>query len=125
MDSLGKARIFSTLDVRFAYWSIGIDDLQKYKATFTAHHAKYRFFGMPFWSEDCPENAGLRDGHYTVQCFKELFSLIYLEDVFVFSKHVKEQRVCVWTMIRQLLRAGRSLKLKKCFFEDCIDYLVT
>jgi hypothetical protein len=47
IDSLGKAKIFSTLDANSGVWQIPIDDSSKDKTTFTCHSDTFIFKRMP------------------------------------------------------------------------------
>jgi Reverse transcriptase (RNA-dependent DNA polymerase) len=85
IDSLGDARIFSTLDFNSGYWQIPVDPADRSKTTFTSHEGLYWFLIMPF---------GLRNAPATFQRFVDISlagmtwktCLLYLDDIIVFSK---------------------------------------
>ena len=58
IDSLGDARIFSTLDCNCGYWQIPMKPDARDKTTFTCHEGTYRSTRMPF---------GLRNATATFQ----------------------------------------------------------
>lgn len=50
--------------------------------------------------------------------------MVYLEDIIIFWKNIKEHLGNVETLHSLLENAGRKIKLKKCFFiHDLIEYL--
>lgn len=56
---------------------------------------------------------------------KQQFAILYLKDIIIFWRSVEKYLDHVLTVLGLLLRAGVSLKLKKCFFfNDRIDYLI-
>jgi Reverse transcriptase (RNA-dependent DNA polymerase) len=89
MDSLGDARIFSTLDCNSGYWQIPVDPADRAKTTFTSHEGLYWFLRMPF---------GLRNAPVTFQRFVDITLAgltwktchVYLDDIIVFSKTAEE-----------------------------------
>lgn len=48
LDTLGKARYFSTLDLCSGYWQVELDEDSHQKSAFTTHHGLFEFFKMPF-----------------------------------------------------------------------------
>ena len=50
IDSLGKARLFTTLDALWGYWQVPIAERDRYKTTFTSHMGTFRYKRMPFCS---------------------------------------------------------------------------
>ena len=85
IDSLGDAKIFTTLDCNSGYWQIPVRPEDREKTTFTSHEGLYWFLRMPF---------GLRNAPATFQRFVDITlsgltwktCLVYLDDIIVFSK---------------------------------------
>jgi Reverse transcriptase (RNA-dependent DNA polymerase) len=83
INSLGKAKFFSTLDANSVFWQIPLDDSSKDKTTFTCHSGTFRFKRMPF---------GLINAPATFQRAMDVilsgvlwkFALVYLDDIIVF-----------------------------------------
>jgi hypothetical protein len=65
IDSLGDAKIFTTLDCNSGYWQIPVrpEDREKTTFTFTSHEGRYWFLRMPF---------GLRNAPATLQRFVDI-----------------------------------------------------
>ena len=85
LDLLGDAGIFSTFDCNSGYWQISVATEDRDKTTFITHMGTFRHVRMPF---------GLRNAQATFQRALDIIlsgvrwqtSLIYLDDVIVFSK---------------------------------------
>jgi transposase InsO family protein len=123
IDSLGDARVFSTLDCNSGYWQIPVRPEDREKTTFTSHDGLYWFLRMPF---------GLRNAPATFQRFVDITlsgltwksCLVYLDDIIVFSRTPEEHMKHLDAVLHRLYRAGLTLNLKKChFFKDKVDYL--
>jgi Reverse transcriptase (RNA-dependent DNA polymerase) len=54
IDSLGDARVFSTLDCNSGYWQIPVNPGDREKTTFTSHEGLYKFLRMPFGLRNAP-----------------------------------------------------------------------
>jgi Reverse transcriptase (RNA-dependent DNA polymerase) len=111
-DSLGDATIFSTLDCNSGYWQIPVHPDYRAKTTFTSYEGLYRFLRMPF---------GLRNAPATFQRFVDItlaglnwkISLVYLDDIIIFSKTKEEHLEHLDAVLHRLYRAGLSLNLKQ------------
>ena len=122
LDTLGDAAIFSTLDCNRGYWQIPVAEADTDKTTFTCHEGYYRFKRMPFGLCNAPATfqgtlnillAGLR--------WKSC--LVYLDDIFVFSRSIEDHFKHLGEIFAILKEAGLSLKLRKCkFFTKTVDY---
>jgi hypothetical protein len=129
IDSLGDAKIFTTLDCNSGYWQIPVRPEDQEKNTFTSHEGLYWvylyvwFLRMPF---------GLRNAPATFQRFVDITlsgltwnnCLVYLDDIIVFSKTLSEHMAHLDALLHRLYRAGLTLNLNKCqFFKETVDYL--
>ena len=123
IDSLGDARIFSTLDCNSGYWQIPVSPADKEKTTFTSHEGLFQFLRMPF---------GLKNAPATFQRFVDItlagltwkVCLVYLDDIIVYSRSREDHLAHLDEVLHRLYRAGLSLNLKKChFFRSEVSYL--
>ena len=126
LDSLGDAAVFTTLDCNSGYWQVPIAPKDRDKTTFKTHLGTYRHLRMPF---------GLRNAPVTFQrALDTILSgvrwqtcLIYLDDMIIFFKDIKDIKSHlghVDEILTLLGQAGSTLKLKKCeFFQPRVDYL--
>ena len=123
IDSLGEARLFTTLDALWGYWQVPIAERDRVKTTFTSHMGTFRYKRMPF---------GLRNAPATFQRALDIIlsgvrwktCLVYIDDVVIFWKTEEEHSAQVSHVLTLLEEAGVKLKLKKCFFfHQRVEYL--
>ena len=85
IDSLGEARLFTTLDEMWGYWQVPIAEGDRDKTTFTSHMVTFRYKRMSF---------GIRNAPATFQRALDIIlsgarwktCLVYIEDVVIFSR---------------------------------------
>lgn len=83
---LGKAKYFSTLDLRSWYWQVALDEADKEKAAFTCHLGLFQFRVMPFGLANAP---GIFQ-QLIVLGGCESFAMAYLDDILIFSETVEQ-----------------------------------
>ena len=123
IDSIGDAAIFTTVGRNSGYWHIPVAPEDRDKTKFTTHMGTFRHLRMPF---------GLKEALHTFQRALDiilfgvrwLICLLYLDDVFVFSRTHEEHAEHLDTVLGMLRTAGISLTPKKCsFFRPNVHYL--
>src|SRR5688572_12303064 len=83
--------IFTTLDLAAAYWQIKLRNKNKLKIAFLMRQNQYQFRVMPFGLNNAPAtfqklmNKILRPYLYK-------FCIVYLDNIIIFSKNVKEHK---------------------------------
>ena len=115
IDSLRKARLFTTMDALWGYWQVPIAERDLDKTTFTSHLGTFRYKRMPF---------GLRNAPATFQRALDIIlsgvrwktCRVYIDGVVIFSKKEEEHFARASHVLTLLEEAGVKLKLKKCFF---------
>jgi transposase InsO family protein len=123
IDSLGEAKVFSTLDCNCGYWQIPVDSADQDKTTFTSHEGLFRFKRMPFGLMNAPATFQ-RVVDMTLSGLNWKICLVYLDDIIVFSPSYEEHIRDLDIVLGRLYGAGLSLKLKKCFFfKETVNYL--
>ena len=80
IDSLGKAKWFSTLDANCGYWQIEMDERDKPKTAFTAHCGTYRYVRMPFGLKNAPATFQ-RALDLILAGFRWKSCIVYIDDV--------------------------------------------
>lgn len=123
IDSRGEATFFSAPDARSGYWQVEMEDENRDKTAITLHDDLYRFVRMPIGLMNAPGTIQ-RTMEGILASIKWQFALVYLDDIFIFSK-VPEKHVNHFKhMLTLPQRAGVTSKLEKCsFFTDTINYL--
>ena len=123
IDSLGDARVFSTLDCNAGYWQIPVAEEDKYLTAFKCHTGAWKCVRLPF---------GLCNAAATFQRAMDMIlagvkwqiCLVHLEDVIVFSRSPEEHLQHLYEVLTQLGKAGVTLKASKChFFQEEVEYL--
>jgi len=123
IDSLGEAKVFSTLDCNAGYWQVLIADGDREKTAFVCHKGAYHYKWMPFGLTNAPATFQ-RALDIILSGVKWQSCLVYLNDVIVYSK-TPEAHVQHLDEVLGLLRAaGVTLKLPKCrVSRTTVEYL--
>jgi hypothetical protein len=124
LEALGGARLFTTLDLRFGYWQIGMAPGDRDKTAFTTKRGLYRFKRMPFGLMNAPSTFQ-RMMNGVLRGLTWLTCLVYLDDIVVFTRGGIERHVVEVAAVLERLRvASLTLKLNKCLFATrSIEYL--
>ena len=123
IDSLGEARIFSTLDANSGYWQIELADEDREKTAFTSHSGVFQYKRMPFGLKNAPSTFQ-RTIDIVLATAKWKHAIVYLDDIVIFSRNVEEHMEHIASILAMLRNAGMTLKLKKCYFlQQRVDYL--
>jgi transposase InsO family protein len=118
---LGKAKVFSKLDLRKGYWQIPVHEKDIHKTAVVTPFGLFEFLRMPF---------GLKNAGATFQRLMDRvtqgldFQDCYLDDMLVFSededKHVEDIR----SIFERLREFGLVLNLEKCkFMQSEVEFL--
>ena len=115
IDKLGKAKVFTTLDLKSGYWQVGMADVDKDKTAFTTRSGHWHFTVMPF---------GLCNAPATFQRLMDLvldehkydFTLVYLDDIIVYSDTFENHLKHLDCVFNKIHKAGLTLKINKCTF---------
>ena len=123
VNSLGKAKYFTSLDLLSGYWQMSVDENSKAMTAFSTHSGHYQFKRLPF---------GVRNGP---ACFSRLMNnvltgltgkdaYVYLDDIIIFSNTVEEHIMKLERVFDRLRKFNLKLKLTKCsFLQSEIAYL--
>ena len=123
MDTLGKAKIFSSLDANSGYWQIAVDEQDIPKTAFVCHQGLFEYMRMPFGLTNAPATFQ-RALDIALAGYKWQTCLVYLDDVIVFSESEEDHIRHLREVLIVLKDTGMSLNLKKCsFFTKHIKYL--
>ena len=123
LDTLGHAKVFSTLDANSGYWQIPVANKDNPKTAFTCHAGCFQFCRMPFGLCNAPATFQ-RTLDIILSRYRWQSCLVYLDDIIIFSPDYESHLEHVDRVLSALQSAGVSLKLRKCnFFADSVDYL--
>lgn len=123
IDKLAGCQYFSTFDLKSGYWQLPIDENDKNKTAFVTSDGLYEFNVMPFGLSNAPAsfqrimNSILGNLRWDV-------TLVYLDDIIVYSKSFEQHLDHLDRVLGALHRANVKLNLKKCSFaHKQLDYL--
>ena len=89
IESLGKAKIFSSPDANSGYWKIAVDKQYQEKTAFICHKGLYEYLRMPFGLANAPAMFQ-RVLNIELSRYKWRTFLVYLDDVIVFRRNKRE-----------------------------------
>ena len=124
MESMVGARHFSCMDLKSGFWQVKMDEASwQYTAFTVGSMGIYEFLRMPYGL--C--NAPTMFQRLMQNCLGELnltYTLIYLDDVPVYSQMEEEHLVRLRAILERFMENGLKLKPSKCnFFRTEINYL--
>ena len=115
LDSLAGKKYFSTLDCFSGYWQIPLaKEVQKFTA-FTSPLGLFEFTVMPFGLTNAPAHFS-RAMHRIFSKHLFNFVTVYLDDIIIYSRTLKEHLEQLRTVFALLRKYRVKLKFKKCQF---------
>lgn len=123
IDRLSGSKIFTKLDLRWAYHRIRIKQGDEWKTAFRTRYGHYEYRVMPF---------GLSNAPSTFQAYinKALGNLVdtccvvYLDDILIYSLDEESHEQHVSKVLAALERAALFINLEKCSFHTTsVDFL--
>lgn len=115
MDRLKDARFFTKLDLRGAYNLVRVKEGEEWKTAFRTRYGHFECLVMPFGLTNAPAvfqhfmNDVLRD-------MLDLFVLVYLNDILIFSNDADEHELHVCAVLARLIENNLFCKAEKCEF---------
>ena len=124
MESMVGTQHFSCMDLNSGFWQVQMDEESRQYTAFTVGSmGLYEFLHMPYGLCNAPATFQ----HLMQNCLGELnlmYTLIYLDDVIVYSKTEEEHLVHLHAVLERFMEHGLKLKPSKCnFFRTEISYL--
>jgi hypothetical protein len=112
---IGKAKVFTKLDIRQAFHQIRINPESEELTTFQTRYGQYKYKVLPFGLTNRPATYQ----HYINNVlFKYLddFYTAYLNDILIYSENPEEHEMHVHKVLEKLRLAGLQANIKKCEF---------
>ena len=113
-DQLCRAKIFSKIDLASVYYQVEMapDDVEK--TAFRTNFGHYEFLVMPFGLTNAPATfQNLMN--LVLQPFLGRFTVVYLDNILIYSKDEKEHEEHVRRVLEALQTHGLYAKPSKCF----------
>ncbi len=114
LDSLGKAKIFTTLDLAAGYWQVEVKEEDRDKTAFTTARGQFRFKVLPFGLCNAPSTfRRIMDQKLKGLLHKNF--LVYLDDRIIYSETSEDHLVHLRHVLERLRKANLKLKPEKCY----------
>src|SRR3954467_7169198 len=114
-EQLNGARVFSKLDLKMGYHQIHVREEDIPKTAFSTHYGLYEFTVMTFGFSNAPPTF-MRAMKYLFQEWLDVFVLLYLGDILVYSKSEAEHEEHVRLVLQKLREHRYYAKFSKCEF---------
>ena len=111
---LGRAKYFTSLDLKSGYWQVLMDDNDKEKTAFACHRGLFQFNVMPFGLTTAP--AVFQELMARVLEGLDKFTVAYLDDILIYSATLEGHLAHIQQVFDRLREHSLRLKLKKCSF---------
>ena len=114
-DRIKSAKFFSRFDMKEAYNRIRIAQGDEWKTAFRTRYGHYEYLVMPFGLTNAPASFQAY-AHDCLHDFLDLFCIVFLDDVLIFSETLEEHVAHVKQVLSRLRDYGLTCNLKKCEF---------
>jgi len=115
LQSLTGSQWLSMLDALAGFTQLKISVEDKEKTAFRTHHGLFQFLRMPFGFQN-----GLavfqRVMQNVLSPFLWIFTLVYIDDIVIFSKTFEEHLSHINKVLRAILKSGITSSPQKCHF---------
>ncbi len=115
LDTLGKALLFTKLDLKNAYHLIRIKEGDEWKTAFRTRFGHFEYKVMPFGLCNAPATFQ-RMIQSLLAPYLDNFVVVYLDDILIFSPELISHKEHVRTVLRILQQNHLYASLKKCEF---------
>jgi len=123
LDSPCKARVYSKIDLRHAYYLVCIADGDEWKTTFRICYRSFEWSVMPFSLTNAP-TAFQRFINDIFSDLLDVFVMIYLDNILIYLNNMSEHHRHVKEVLKCLRKAGLYAKAEKCeFHSKSVEYL--
>ncbi|GBG66307.1 hypothetical protein CBR_g58798 [Chara braunii] len=122
LERLGGAKFFSKLDLKSGYHQLEIRQEDRYKIAFKTRYGHFEWLVMPFGLTNAPTFRAAMTTEF--RHMLDLFVLIYLDDILVYSWSLDEHVEHLRTILKRLRQAKCKANRDKCeFARQELEYL--
>lgn len=115
LHQIQGAKIFTKLDLRSAFNLIRIKAGDEWKTAFRTRYGLFEYVVMPFGLTNAPATCQ-QFVNDTLRDYLDVFCSVYLDDILIYSKTLKEHKEHVKKILAKLEEVGLYCKPEKCEF---------
>lgn len=123
MSNLGKAKYFSTLDLKSGFHQIRLIERDREKTAFSINNGKYEFCRLPFGLKNAPSIFQRAIDDILREDIGKICH-VYIDDIIIFSDTEQNHIYDIDKILKKLLNANMRVSLEKSkFFKTSVEYL--
>ena len=123
LDSPGRARIYTKIDLQHAYHLVRIAEGDEWKTAFRTRYGSFEWQVMPFGLTNAP-SAFQRFMNDIFADMLDVCVIVYLDDILIYSDNPELHREHVREVLRRLRKNGLYAGAQKCTFHaNTVEYL--
>lgn len=123
LDQLQSAKVFTKIDLHAGYNNIRIAPRHEWKMAFQTRYGLFEYMVMLFGMTNSPTTFQ----HFMNDIFQDmadLYIIVYLDDILIFSANTKEHWKHVRAVLQCLQEHNLHIRVDKCdFHTDTVEYL--
>ena len=122
-DRLGKATVFTKLDLNNGYYLVRMAPGEEWKTAFKSRYGLYEYTVIPFGLSNAPSTFQSMINHV----FRDMLDagvIAYMDDILIYSETIEEHVSLVRQVMERLRKAGLCVSIKKsCFHQREVEFL--
>jgi hypothetical protein len=123
LAQLSKAKYFTKLDIKDAYYLLRMAEGEEWKTAFRTRYGLFESLVMPMGLTNAPATFQkfIND---ILRPFLDQFCTAYLDDILIYSDTLEEHKIHVRRVLEAIKGAGLTLKAEKCeFHQSSVKFL--
>ena len=125
IEEFHGVKYLSTLDLFWGFYHVKVKDEDTHKLAFTTDEGRFEYVQLPMGLKTSPA-VFQRMMNMVFQDYANLFLLVYMDDIMVYSKSEEEHFEHLNKLFKRMQQAGLKLKIEKChLFQTEVKFLGT